>query len=138
MGNDRSIYINNILLKQNFKTNSKNYELITITENFWGNIKSKKFLLNFKLSAQESKNFKKILDIFSLNLYNNPQFAKLKIGYCIIPETNVELNIKKICCKKIKLFKKKSQQEEYEKNNKEINYSIKYNIIYHYKPKLIN
>ena len=122
-------YINNILIKHNFKTNSKNYELITITENFWGNIKSKKFLLNFKLSPQESKNFKKILDIFSLNLYNNPQFAKLKIGYCIIPETNVELNIKKIHCKKIKLFKKKSQQEEYEKNNKEITYSIKFNII---------
>ena len=113
-------YINNILLKQNFKTNSKNYELITITENFWGNIKSKKFLLNFKLSAQESKNFKKILDIFSLNLYNNPQFAKLKIGYCIIPETNVELNIKKICCKKIKLFKKNHNKKNMKKITKKL------------------
>ena len=112
-------YINNILLKQNFKTNSKNYELITITENFWGNIKSKKFLLNFKLSAQESKNFKKILDIFSLNLYNNPQFAKLKIGYCIIPETNVELNIK-FAVRKLNYSKKNHNKKNMKKITKKL------------------
>ena len=86
-------YINNIFIKNKFKTNSENYILNSSIEAFIGNIKKKKYCLYFKLFREDYKNFDKILNIFSSNLYNNPHFANLGVGYSIIPQKDAKLKI---------------------------------------------
>ncbi len=117
-------FINDIFIKNKFKTNSKNYILNSSIETFIGNLKKKKYCLYFNLLKDDSKNFSKILNILSANLYNNPQFANLGIGYSIIPQKEVKLKINHIKCKLIKLFKNKNDQMTYEEENKEIDYKL--------------
>ena len=122
-------YINNIFIKNKFKTNSENYILNSSIEAFIGNIKKKKYCLYFKLFREDYKNFDKILNIFSSNLYNNPHFANLGVGYSIIPQKDAKLKIHHIKCKLIKLFKNKNDQITYEENNKEIDYKLEDEIV---------
>ena len=122
-------YINNIFIKKKFKTNSENYILNSSIEAFLGNIKKKKYCLYFKLFREDYKNFDKILNIFSSNLYNNPHFANLGVGYSIIPQKDAKLKIHHIKCKLIKLFKNKNDQITYEENNKEIDYKLEDEIV---------
>lgn len=117
-------YINGLLVKENIISDSSNYSLESTIINYGNNNKKKKYILNYQLNEKNGKNFNKIYEILSSNLYNNPQFAKMGIGYTIIPTTNVELDTKIKNCKKIKLFKTKKEQIEYEDNNKFIDYEF--------------
>lgn len=122
-------YINGLLVKENIISNSSNYSLESTIINYGNNNKKKKYILKYQLNEKNGKNFNKIYEILSSNLYNNPQFAKMGIGYTIIPTNNVELITKIKNCKKIKLFKTKKEQIEYEDSNKYIDYELNTNYI---------
>lgn len=118
-------YINNLLIQNNIKSDSSNYTLDSEIVNCGNNIKNKKYILNYNLLPVNDKNFNRIYEIFSLNLYNNPQFAKLGVGYTIIPTAGVGVSKRIKNCKVMKLFRTKKEQIEYEDKNKFVEYEMR-------------
>ena len=122
-------YINNLLIDNKLTSDSSNYTLDSEIVNCGNGNKNKKYILNYSLLPVNDAKFSKIYEIFSLNLYNNPQFAKLGVGYNIIPTEGVGLAKRVKNCKIMKLFKTKKEQIEYEDNNKFVDYEIHSNYL---------
>ena len=89
--------------------------------------KNKKYILKFYLN--DLSKFNKILDIFSSNLYTNPQFSQLNCGYSILPGKGMKLNPVIENCREVKLFTDKKNQLKFQKNSKDIKFNLQENKI---------
>ena len=89
--------------------------------------KNKKYILKFYLN--DLSKFNKILDIFSSNLYTNPQFSQLNCGYSILPGKGMKLNPVIENCREVKLFTDKKSQLKFQKNSKDIKFNLQENKI---------
>ena len=90
-------------------------------------IKNKKYILKYYLN--DLSKFNQILDIFSSNLYTNPQFSQLNCGHCIVPKTGMKLNHIIENCREVKLYNDKKSQLKFQNNSKDINFNLKENKI---------
>ena len=118
-------YINGIFIEKKFNTNSKNFEINTIREYLNSNKMKKKYFVYFKLFRKNDIVFNQILLYFK----NYPQFKNLDIEYFIIPQENVNLQIKHIKCNIIKLFDNENIQIKFDNVNEEIDYKLNNNIV---------
>ena len=118
-------YINGIFIEKKFNTNSKNFEINTIREYLNSNKMKKKYFVYFKLFRKNDIVFNQILLYFK----NYPQFNNLDIEYFIIPQENVNLQIKHIKCNIIKLFDNENIQSKFDNINEEIDYKLNNNIV---------
>ena len=89
--------------------------------------KNKKYILKFFLN--DLSKFDKILNIFSSNLYTNPQFSQLNCGHSIIPSKGMKINPIIENCKEVKLFTDKKSQLKFQKKSQEIKFDLKENKI---------
>ena len=103
---------------------SRNYLLNSKVSNYGKGVKCKKYMLEFYVDSNITAEFKAIYEVLSVNLYNNPKFAQLGVGYSIIPlkDTHIAKVISQ--CKVMKLYTDKQKQIEFEKNNKIKEYNI--------------
>ena len=88
-----------------FKISNSSFILSTQSSCIYNNndfIKNKKYILKYYLN--DLTKFNQILDIFSSNLYTNPQFSQLNCGHNIIPKKGMKLNEVIENCKEVKLF----------------------------------
>ena len=90
-------------------------------------MKNKKYILKYYLN--DLSKFNQILDIFSSNLYTNPQFSQLNCGHNIIPKKGMKLNEVIDNCREVKLFTDKKSQLKYQTNSKDIKFNLKENKI---------
>ena len=90
-------------------------------------IKSKKYILKYYLN--DLSKFNQILEIFSSNLYTNPQFSQLNCGHYIVPKVGMKLNHIIENCREVKLFNDKKSQLKFQNNSKDINFNLKENKI---------
>ena len=90
-------------------------------------IKNKKYILKYYLN--DLSKFNQILEIFSSNLYTNPQFSQLNCGHCIVPKVGMKLNHIIENCREVKLFNDKKSQLKFQNNSKDINFNLKENKI---------
>ena len=113
-----------------FKISNSSFILSTQSSCIYNNndfIKNKKYILKYYLN--DLTKFNKILDIFSSNLYTNPQFSQLNCGHNIIPKKGMKLNEVIENCKEVKLFTDKKSQLKYQTNSKDIKFNLKENKI---------
>ena len=113
-----------------FKISNSSFILSTQSSCIYNNndfIKNKKYILKYYLN--DLTKFNQILDIFSSNLYTNPQFSQLNCGHNIIPKKGMKLNEVIENCKEVKLFTDKKSQLKYQTNSKDIKFNLKENKI---------
>ena len=113
-----------------FKISNSSFILSTQSSCIYNNndfIKNKKYILKYYLT--DLTKFNQILDIFSSNLYTNPQFSQLNCGHNIIPKKGMKLNEVIENCKEVKLFTDKKSQLKYQTNSKDIKFNLKENKI---------
>ena len=89
--------------------------------------KNKKYILKFFLN--DLSKFDKILNIFSSNLYTNPQFSQLNCGHSIIPSKGMKIKQVIENCKEVKLFTDKKSQLKFQKKSQDIKFDLKENKI---------
>ena len=89
--------------------------------------KNKKYILKFFLN--DLSKFDKILNIFSSNLYTNPQFSQLNCGHSIIPSKGMKMNPLIENCREVKLFTDKKAQLKFQKKSKDIKFNLQENKI---------
>ena len=113
-----------------FKISNSSFILSTQSSCIYNNndfINNKKYILKYYLN--DLTKFNQILDIFSSNLYTNPQFSQLNCGHNIIPKKGMKLNEVIENCKEVKLFTDKKSQLKYQTNSKDIKFNLKENKI---------
>ena len=113
-----------------YKISNSSFILSTQSSCIYNNndfIKNKKYILKYYLN--DLTKFNQILDIFSSNLYTNPQFSQLNCGHNIIPKKGMKLNEVIENCKEVKLFTDKKSQLKYQTNSKDIKFNLKENKI---------
>ena len=113
-----------------FKISNSSFILSTQSSCIYNNndfIKNKKYILKYYLT--DLTKFNQILDIFSSNLYTNPQFSQLNCGHNIIPKKGMKLNEVIENCREVKLFTDKKSQLKYQTNSKDIKFNLKENKI---------
>ena len=122
--------LNKDIINNKYKISNSSFILSTQSSCIYNNndfIKNKKYILKYYLS--DLSKFNQILDIFSSNLYTNPQFSQLNCGHNIIPKKGMKLNEVIENCREVKLFTDKKSQLKYQTNSKDIKFNLKENKI---------
>ena len=117
--------LNNTKNKNKIKIPNSSFILSTQSSCVYCNndiMKNKKYILKYFLD--DLSKFNQILDIFSSNLYTNPQFSQLNCGHNIIPKKGMKLNTIIENCREVKLFTDKKTQLKYQTNSKDIKFNL--------------
>ena len=117
-------------INKKIKISNSSFILTTQSSCIYNNndiTKNKKYILKYYLN--DLSKFNQILEIFSSNLYTNPQFSQLNCGHSIVPKTGMELNPIIENCREVKLFTDKNSQLKFQSNNKDIKFNLQENKI---------
>ena len=117
-------------INKKIKISNSSFILTTQSSCIYNNndiTKNKKYILKYYLN--DLSKFNQILEIFSSNLYTNPQFSQLNCGHSIVPKTGMELNPIIENCREVKLFTDKNNQLKFQSNNKDIKFNLQENKI---------
>ena len=117
-------------INKKIKISNSSFILTTQSSCIYNNndiTKNKKYILKYYLN--DPSKFNQILEIFSSNLYTNPQFSQLNCGHSIVPKTGMELNPIIENCREVKLFTDKNSQLKFQSNSKDIKFNLQENKI---------